>query len=438
MSWNAEPTVINTPPSKSHSHRLLMGAALADGESRLHNILESRDTLQTLDVLKACGADIRRVAPGEFMVRGINGAPCGGPDPAAPVLCDMHESGTSCRLLTAILAAGQGNFKIFGAPRLHERPLAGLAAVLTELGAQFTWLEKQGYPPTLLTARGLSGSRVTVPGHESSQYLSGLLMAAPLSATGLAICFDRESMQSWPYVLLTLRCLDQFGIGFSFTHDSSSPAASCITIQPGVYQAGEFTAEGDWSSVSYFLAAGALGPEPVTVKGLCADSVQGDKAILGILERMGALVYWVDGSLTVAPPEAGETLQGIEQDMGACPDLTPTVAVLAAMAQGPTRLFGAPHLRLKESDRISAPAAELRKVGCRVEEAPDGMTIYPPQRLQTASCFNTYNDHRLAMALSLFARRGLNVELDDPACVDKSFPEFMQLWGQLTIHHPRG
>ena len=435
------------PPSKSISHRLLMAAALAAGESRLDNILESKDTERTMAVLTACGAEIERSGPGAFIVRGVAGQPRGSADHALPVLCDMHESGTSCRLLTAILAAGRGAFKIFGAPRLHERPMAGLTAVLQQLGAEFTWLGRPAYPPFVLQSTGLRGTEVVVPGEESSQYASGLLLAAPLMANGLTLRFAGHTVNSWPYLLLTLHIMETCGITFALeSHVDGAwqsvdwralrhidPLSSRIRVAPGAYRAGSYLGEGDWSSASYLLAAGALGPRPVTLRGLLRDSLQGDKVIADILGDMGAQLKWSEQGLTVAPPPQGRPLRGISVNLGACPDLTPTVAVLAALAEGPTHIFGAAHLRLKESDRISAPAGELRKIGCVITEQPDGMLITPPPkpRLPAGTIFSTHNDHRLAMSLTLLTRRGLSVNLDNPACVDKSFPDFFRIWEQL-------
>ncbi len=443
------PVTIDAPPSKSISHRLLMVAGLADGESRLENILESRDTEQTRAVLAAGGAEIERLGPGAFRVRGAGGCLRGGASPDAPVLCDMHESGTSCRLLTALLAAGRGSFKVFGAERLHERPMAGLTTVLEQLGARFSWLGKSGCPPFVLWAEGLRGSEVVAPGEESSQYASGLLLAAPLTPGGLTLCFGGETVSSWPYLLLTLRVMAEAGIIFKVESNEAGPWESVdwrglrgidpaffrIRVAPGAYCPGNYSGEGDWSSASYLLAAGALGPRPVTVRGLKRDSLQGDKVMSDILAAMGARLDWGAAGLTVSPPPDGRPLRGGEWNMGACPDLTPTVAVLAALAAGRPRICGAPHLRLTESDRINAPAGELRKIGCIIDETPDGMVITPPPggpHLAEGTVFHTHNDHRLAMSLTLLTRRGLAANLDNPACVDKSFPNFFQIWSQLA------
>lgn len=444
-----KPIIIDAPPSKSISHRLLMAAALAGGKSRLSNILESKDTERTMAVLTAAGADIQRNGPGAFTVRGVAGRLRGGESAENAVACDMHESGTSCRLLTALLAAGQGTFKIFGAQRLHERPMAGLTEALEGLGAEFLWLGRKSYPPFILAADGLRGAEASVPGAESSQYASGLLLAAPATPQGLILRFSGETVNSWPYLLLTLEVMAEFGIDFKVENNAGGtwqsadwrslrgidPATFRIRVSPGTYRRGNYTGEGDWSSASYLLAAGALGPRPVTVRGLKRDSLQGDRVIADILAGMGAHLDWSGAGLTVAPPPDGQPLRGGVWDMGSCPDLTPTVAALAAMAQGQTKIFGAAHLRLKESDRISAPAGELRKVGCIIDETADGLVITPPAEPCFAAgpetIFRTHNDHRLAMSLTLLTRRGIAVKLDNPACVNKSFPDFGKVWQRL-------
>lgn len=445
---------VTAPSSKSISHRLLMAAALAEGESRLSNILESKDTERTGAVLAACGVGLARAmhlqGAGLFTVQGVNGRLRGGKSLQSPVLCDMHESGTSCRLLTALLAAGSGYFKVFGAQRLHERPMAGLTTALKGLGAEFIWLGKEDYPPFVLSAGSLRGGEAVVPGEDSSQYASGLLLAAPLMPGGLSLRFAGGAVNSWPYLLLTLQVMADFGIEFAVETRKGGawesvawrelkgidPALFRIRVWPGAYRAGEYNGEGDWSSASYLLAAGALGPEPVTVRGLRGDSLQGDRVIADILAAMGAGIDFNAAGLTVSPPPEGRPLRGLRVDMGACPDLTPTVAALAAMAEGPSEIYGAAHLRLKESDRISAPATELRKVGCVVEELADGMRIIPPPRLALASgsdgVFCTHNDHRLAMSLTLLTRRGIPVKLDNPECVDKSFPDFNKVWQEIS------
>ncbi len=455
---------ISAPASKSLSHRALMAAALAGGISRLSHVLESDDTARTRDLFSALGARFERTGPGAFTVSGLGGKVRSHPQhgagtPVEPLSCSVGESGTTCRLIAAILAAGQGRFRIHGAGRMHERPLTDLASALSALGAGITFEEKTGCPPLVIEARGLDasplpGGMVDIGCDESSQYLSGLLLAAPLGR-GLSIRLTGNKVVSWPYISLTLDTMERFGIGFTvetLNNDAwenadwraltrAEPYKLRFRVQPGAYRPGHHAVEGDWSGASYFLAAGAIGPKAVRVQGLNRESLQGDAALIGILESMGARVEWSAGTgaseVTVFP----SALRGIEVDMGHCPDLVPTVAALAAHAKGRTSISNVAHLKIKESDRLQAPAEELRKVGCEVAVRDDGLTIEPadggPRAPAGDMRFSAHNDHRIAMSASLLGLPGLSggsgfaVPLDDPACVAKSFPHFWQLWEQV-------
>lgn len=433
---------VQAPSSKSVSHRMLIGAALAAGTSEVSNLLESRDLERTADILRSCGADIVRKAPGQFTVRGVAGSPAGGG--TEPVSCDVHESGTTCRLLTAVLAGGLGKFRIHGAPRMHERPIGELTDVLQALGTVISFEGREGYPPFVMDAARLKGGDVTIGLDESSQYLSGLLLVAPLT-TGLTVTVGGSKVVSWPYVGLTLQALADFGLRFTVqtreteqapwidadwkTLTAALPGKLRIHVSPGMYRAGAYRGEGDWSGASYLLAAGAIGPRPVRVTGLRPDSLQGDRAMLDILARMGAGVDVTDDGITITPAP----LKGIEVDMGACPDLVPTVAAVAAFATGRTVVRNVAHLRIKESDRIAAPAMELRKAGIMVEEHDDGLTVTGGKPAAPAgTLFSAHGDHRIAMSAALLAFAGVNVQLDDTACVGKSFPDFWERFTALT------
>lgn len=452
------PVTVQAPPSKSASHRMIMAASLATGTSVIRNVLGSVDLDRTMSVLRGAGAVIeaREEAKREngalaVSITGVGGVPRGG-TPEAPVPCDMHESGTSCRLLTAILAAGEGVFRITGAPRLCERPMKGLIDALLPLGARFTFEGRPEHAPFLLHASGLGApgneaQPARVDASRSSQYLSGLLLAAPLSRSGLVVEPTGERVVSWPYARLTLEVLERFGLDFDVFLRAPDggwqkadwreemaevlPGSVRIRVSPGAYRAGDYTVEGDWSNASYFLAAGALGPAPVTVTGLNPDSLQGDRTIAAILESMGALMEAGPDWVRAAPPETGR-LRGIDVDMSQCPDLVPTVAALAATADRPTRIRNVGHLRIKECDRLSAPARELATLGCRIEEKPESLVIIPPDILRAPEGpLKTYGDHRMAMSLSILERRGLPVTLDDPGCVSKSFPGFFEAWDKV-------
>ncbi len=450
-----QPVTILAPPSKSLSHRFLIAAALAAGKSRLCNVLESEDISRTMEVLVKAGAVIDRQGPGVYAVTG-NGGQISGPAGGAPLVCFVGESGTTCRLMTSILAAGRGCFRIQGGASLESRPILELSAALGVLGAEINFERTPGYPPFTLKARGLSAvdipsGMVDIGCDESSQYLSGLLMAAPLGR-GLTIRLGGERVMSWPYIGLTLMTLERFGIDFQAEVVRESkwegipwreigdarPFMLRFTVNSGMYRPGEFAIEGDYSAASYFFAAGAIGPRPVTVTGLDAGSLQGDRVFLDVLEQMGAKVSRGPDRITVFPGP----LKGVTVDVGQCPDLVPTLAMTAAHARGQTVIRNAGHLSIKECDRLQSPARELIKAGCAVEATSSGLKISPPIRhlgpLDENTVFSAHNDHRMAMSLALLGlpdkngNQGFDVKIDNPGCVSKSFPEFWNLWKRIT------
>lgn len=429
---------ITAPPSKSISHRAVIAAGLANGVSLLHGVLDSQDLSRTIAAMRALGADIQKDAYGQVRVSGMAGRIRGG-SPDQPVDIDVGESGTTCRLITAVAAAGQGCFLIHGQGRMHERPIRPLSQALLSQGIRIVWPGQEGFPPLLLDSQGLPGGRVSINLSDSSQYLSGLLLAAPLARQDLLLELAGRPV-SWPYVGLTLQVMRDFGVNCQpETFDGSTwwpaerlavldPAATRFRVRPAAYRATDYQVEGDWSNASYFLAAGLLGATPVAVAGLRPDSGQGDRAILDIFERMGGCFAWNADTVTASPGP----LQGINVNMAHCPDLVPTVAVVAAQSQGETIITGVSHLRLKESDRLAAVAGELTKAGAMVEVLEDGLRIRgglpePVGRLDL-SC---HGDHRLAMSMSLLVFAGIRPILDDPACVAKSFPDFWQRWDRI-------
>lgn len=457
---------VTAPASKSFSHRYLIAAALANGTSEISNVLDADDTAKTREILSQAGAVFTELdgTPGGWRVEGTGGRLCGG-TPDSPLSCYVHESGTTCRLLSAVLASGRGAFRIHGASRMHERPIGALTNALASLGCKITWEGKEGFPPFVMESSGLSIESLPFVPHtgphtlaismaESSQYFSGLLLASPQFAGGIpTLTLTGEKVVSWPYIGLTLQCMADFGIKFVVetrenTSDSADwtmvnwrtlrhaePGCVRIKIQPGAYHAGKFYVEGDWSGASYLVAAGTLGTERVIVRGLRADSLQGDKALLSILEQMGASLTFVRNDISIVP----RPLHGIDTDMSQCPDLVPTVAVLAAFADGTTNITNVAHLRLKESDRIKAPADSLRRIGVRVEEHEDGMTIHglgSKARIELAGVhLETNNDHRMAMSQALFALRAndagpcdIHRLMDDASVVSKSFPDFWRIF----------
>ncbi|MFP4285938.1 MAG: 3-phosphoshikimate 1-carboxyvinyltransferase, partial [Desulfovermiculus sp.] len=298
-------------------------------------------------------------------------------------------------------------------------------------------------PPFVLTPHGLSGNQVNITLEQSSQYLSGLLLAAPYARSEMIINVTGDTVLSWPYVALTLQVMQNFGrlvqvqtrtdfaewVNADWTSLTEIiPNQTRFVVSQGPYTPGNFHVEGDWSNASYFLAAGLLHPQGVTVRGLDPGSRQGDRKIMDILQAMGAPSRIAGRDITITPAE----LKGLETDMGSCPDLVPTVAVLAALAKSPTRITNVAHLRLKESDRAQAMATELARIGTRVDLDRDSLSITPrPLPRGEKIQFCTYGDHRVAMSLSLLELAGIEVELDQPACVAKSFPGFWDAWEKV-------
>jgi 3-phosphoshikimate 1-carboxyvinyltransferase len=431
---------INAPASKSVSHRAVIAAALAPGQSQLKNVLNSEDLRCTINCLQALGAKIHEQSPGFLEVVGID--PWIMP-PGDPLPLDVGESGTTCRLITPIAALGQRPCRVFGRGRMHERPIQELTQALVSQGSEIQFLDRPGCPPILITPHGLSGGQVDISLEQSSQYLSGLLLAAPFARQELTINVIGKTVLSWPYVALTLQVMHEFGqqvrVQTCTEQDQWTqtdwnelqaiiPHQTRFIINQGAYRPMNFQVEGDWSNASYFLAAGLLHPQGTTVAGLDAASKQGDRKILDILQAMGATPQ-IDGRrITISPAN----MQGIEVEMGSCPDLVPTVAVLAALAQSPTRITNVAHLRLKESDRAQAMATELNRIGTRVDLERDEMRIHPqPLPRDKRIRFCTYADHRVAMSLSLLELAGIQVVLDNPQCVAKSFPGFWDVWETL-------
>lgn len=460
---------IEAPASKSMSHRYLIGASLADGKSRILHTLESDDLEATRTILCQAGAKMEPILRDGDMegweVWGMAGKPRGGE--GEPLQCNVHESGTTCRLLTAVLAAGHGLFRIFGEGRMADRPIGELCHVLERMGAGILYQGKPGCPPILMQAHGLNPAledgHARIGMDESSQFFSALLFAAPMATSPVWLELSGTKAVSWPYVGLTLQCLSDFGIRHQVeirprigvpwiplqettwsTLADVRPGCFRVRIWPSQYRAGEYAIEGDWSAASYFLAAGALGQKPVTVKGLRKDSLQGDRAMVDILKKMGCTVEVSENEVTVHPSR----LRGVSLDMGNCPDLVPTVAVLAAFAEGSTRISNVRHLRLKESDRIAAPAGELAKTGVMVDVLSDGLLVNGmggntahvrnrPDKptLAADEKLSAHNDHRIAMSLALLEMREPELSvadrLDNPAVVAKSFPNFWELWSRL-------
>nr|WP_067299009.1 3-phosphoshikimate 1-carboxyvinyltransferase [Marinobacterium profundum] len=408
---------VQIPGSKSLSNRILLLAALAEGSTRITNLLDSDDIRHMLTALKQLGvsyqlSDDRR----SCTVEGIGGSFS---SQAAELF--LGNAGTAMRPLTAALCLGQGEFLLTGEPRMYERPIRDLVDALRTLGADISYLKDEGYPPLKINARGLPGGQVKIRGNISSQFLTALLMVAPLATGDLTIEMDGE-LVSKPYIDITLHAMRSFGIEV----DNDNYQRFHIKGQQSYRSPGEIMVEGDASSASYFLAAAAIAGGTIRVHGVGSDSVQGDKHFADVLELMGASVTWGPTWIEVTRG----TLKGVDLDLNHIPDAAMTIATTALFAQGPTAIRNIYNWRVKETDRLSAMATELRKVGASVVEGEDYIEITPPAQLQKAA-IDTYDDHRMAMCFSLVALSDTPVTINDPGCTAKTFPSYFSLFETL-------
>ncbi|MCC5873542.1 MAG: 3-phosphoshikimate 1-carboxyvinyltransferase [Gammaproteobacteria bacterium] len=409
---------VRIPGSKSLSNRLLLLAALAEGDTRVEHLLDSDDVRRMLEALQALGVGLTRDGDAAT-VKGVGG-PIHAPH-AEPLVLELGNAGTAVRPLTAALTLGQGRFQIQGDPRMHERPIGPLIEALRALGADIRHLEQDGYPPLAITGTGLDGGSVAIDGSLSSQFVSALMMAAPLARKPVTL-LRRGELVSDPYIEITRRCMARFGI------DVEWPEPRRLEIPRGSYRSpGSIQVEGDASSASYFLAAAAIAGGPVRVLGVGTESMQGDVAFADVLETMGAKVTRGPDFIEV---QQGE-LRGVDLDLNHIPDAAMTIATTALFATGRTRIRNVANWRVKETDRIEAMARELRKVGATVTEYADGLGITPPRQVRPAS-IHTYDDHRMAMCFALVALGGVPVTIEDPRCVNKTYPDFFRDFASLA------
>lgn len=398
---------IRPPGSKSISNRALILAAVAQGESTLNGLLDCEDTRVMLDSLQRLGIDV--IHDPVTQTARVTG--CGGKPPAKQAELHLENSGTSIRFLTALCCLGTGTFRLDGNERMRERPIGHLVSSLKELGVDLSCEHDNSCPPVIVRAEGLPGGTTSVEGNISSQYLSALLMAAPCAKSRIEIRV-KGALVSKPYVDMTLGVMARFDVAVEEIDDHH------FVIEPGGYQGTNYDIEPDASAASYFLAAAAMTGGKVTVEGLSEHALQGDVKFVDALEKMGCRVDWKPDSVTVT----GKPLTGIEIDMNAISDTAQTLSAVAVFAQGPTRIYNVGHMRHKETDRISAVATELRKLGQFVEETDDSLTIHPAPVLPAV--IDTYNDHRMAMSFSLIGLRADGVTIDNPGCTVKTYPHF--------------
>ena len=406
-------TTVSVPGSKSLTQRALIASALASGDSQLLGPLASEDTRYTIAALAAMGLLVDTSDPDCWRVAGTGGRI---ETPATDIF--LGNNGTATRFLTSLAALGHGRFRITGSERMAQRPILPLLEALHGWGADIVSEAGTGCPPLTIEAHGLTGGRTVLPEGRSSQYLSSLLLVAPYADTPAELAV-RGAILSQPYVRMTLAVMAAFGIQVE-----AAPALNAFRIPRGRYQARTYAIEGDASSASYFWAAAAVSGGRVTVTNVPRPSLQGDTNLLACLERMGCRIDSSASGITVTGP--GQ-LRGFEVDMGDRPEVAPTLAVVAAFAEGTTVIDNIAHLRIKECDRLSAVVCELRKLGVEAEEEPARMIIRGRggSNLHGAT-ISTYEDHRMAMSFAVAGLRVPGVVIADEDCVAKSFPDFWE------------
>jgi 3-phosphoshikimate 1-carboxyvinyltransferase len=409
---------IDLPGSKSVSNRALLLAALAHGETTLTNLLSSDDINHMLDSLKALGIQVTLLD---------NGKTCcvkGSGQPFAPQNLTLYlgNAGTAMRPLCAALCLGHGIYTLTGEERMEERPIGDLVDALRQAGADIRYLKNEGYPPLEIHGTGLQGGKISIDGSVSSQFLTAFLMAAPMAKNDSTIDIIGK-LVSKPYIDITLKMMARFG-----AHVDNQNYSRFIIRGGQHYQSpGTFLVEGDASSASYFLAAAAIKGGKVRVNGVGLDSMQGDVQFAAVLEKMGAKITWGDDFIEA---EKGY-LKAVDLDLNHIPDAAMTIATTALFAEGTTSIRNIYNWRVKETDRLAAMTAELRKVGADVVEGYDYIKITPPKKIQHAA-IDTYNDHRMAMCFSLVALSDSPVTINDPGCTSKTFPDYFQELESIT------
>ncbi|HCM0709144.1 TPA: 3-phosphoshikimate 1-carboxyvinyltransferase [Vibrio parahaemolyticus] len=402
---------VNLPGSKSVSNRALLLAALAKGTTRLTNLLDSDDIRHMLNALTKLGVKYTLSADKtECVVEGL-GRPL---SVSEPVELFLGNAGTAMRPLAAALCVGQGEYVLTGEPRMKERPIGHLVTALQEAGADIEYLENINYPPLKIVGTGLKAGTVSIDGSISSQFLTAFLMSAPLAEGEVRIKIEGD-LVSKPYIDITLHIMKQFGVEvINNDYQEFVIPAGQHYVAPG-----DFLVEGDASSASYFLAAAAIKGGEVKVTGIGKNSIQGDIQFADALEKMGAEIEWGDDYVI---SRVGK-LKGIDMDYNHIPDAAMTIATTALFAEGTTAIRNVYNWRVKETDRLSAMATELRKVGAEVEEGEDYIIVKPVPHLKHAA-IDTYDDHRMAMCFSLVALSDTPVTINDPKCTSKTFPDY--------------
>ena len=405
---------VTLPGSKSITNRILLLSAIADGETTIKHALRSDDTHHMIEALKILQVDLTEKENGDILIQGARGQ---FKNKSAEIF--LGNAGTAFRPLTAALAFSQGDYMLSGVPRMHERPIKDLVDALLQLNAAITYLNEEGYPPLRISPSEIiiNGS-VKIRGDISSQFLTALLMAIPLTKKEVSIEIVGDLI-SKPYIDITLNLMNRFGVQVK----KIDWQYFVIPGSGGYVSPGEIFVEGDASSASYFLAAGALAGD-IEVKGIGKNSIQGDIKFTEALTLMGAEIQILEGSIKASK---ASTLQAINLDCNHIPDAAMTLAVLALFANGTTKLHNIGSWRVKETDRIKAMATELKKLGAEVVEGEDFIEITPPLHIKENIEIDTYDDHRIAMCFSLVSLKNIPIIINDPACVNKTFPTYFEV-----------
>ena len=405
---------VTLPGSKSITNRILLLSAIAKGETTIKHPLQSDDTHYMIEALKILQVDLTQKENGDIHVQGVRGQ---FKNKSAEIF--LGNAGTAFRPLTAALAFSQGDYMLSGVPRMHERPIKDLVDSLLQLNADITYLNEEGYPPLRISSSEIIiNSSVKIRGDISSQFLTALLMAIPLTKKEVSIEIVGDLI-SKPYIDITLNLMNRFGVQVK----KIDWQYFVIPGSGGYVSPGEIFVEGDASSASYFLAAGALAGD-IEVKGIGKNSIQGDIKFTEALTLMGAEIKILEGSIKASK---AATLQAINLDCNHIPDAAMTLAVLALFAKGTTKLHNIGSWRVKETDRIKAMATELKKLGAEVVEGEDFIEITPPLHIKENIEIDTYNDHRMAMCFSLVSLKNIPIIINDPACVNKTFPTYFEV-----------
>ena len=410
--------IVNLPGSKSLSNRILLLSMLAEGQTEIHNLLDSDDVRRMVEALEILGIQFEeKRAENLISVSGTAGK-----IPVSEATLMLGNAGTAIRPLTAAMTLGHGRFVLDGVTRMRERPIIDLVDGLSQLGANLRCLNDTDCPPVEVIADGLPGGKTRLSGAISSQYLTAILLVAPYAKSEVEIEII-DKLVSVPYVEMTMRLMRHFGV--SVNHKDFQT----FQIPRQNYQSpGKLYVEGDASTASYFLAGAAITGGSVTVKGCGTESIQGDSRFAEVLEQMGAKVDWGARQVKLT----GSTLNGIDVDMNQMPDAAMTLAVTALFASGPTAIRNIYNWRVKETERLKAVSTELRKLGALVEEGHDYLVIHPPTQIKIAS-INTYDDHRIAMSFSLVACGKSSVTICNPDCVSKTFPDYFEVLAGLCF-----